>query len=113
MDAADGGAGQLVPVLRVLLLAAVLLKLPVQLADILGGDLSHRLVPQAGLDVPLNVSPISLQSGGPHRGGGVLLQPAVQPLTQRHFTLLPQIHIPVLLDVPVKLCQQFLLTSGG
>ena len=66
VDAADGGAGQPVPVLRMLLLAAVLLELPVQLSDILGCDLPHRLVPQAGLDVPLNISPISLQGGGPH-----------------------------------------------
>ena len=45
VDTADGGTGQLVPVLRVLLLAAVLLEFPVQLADILDSDLSHRFVP--------------------------------------------------------------------
>ena len=65
------------------------------------------------LALAMSATTVSFQCGGPHRGGGVLLQPAVQPLAQGHLTLLPQIHIPVLLDVPVKLCQQFLLTSGG
>ena len=113
VDTADGGAGQLVPVLRMLLLAAVLLELPVQLADIIGCNFAHRFASQMGFDVPFDVSPVALQGGGPHRGGGVLLQPAVQPLAQGHFALLPQIHVPVLLDVPVELCQKLLLTSGG
>ena len=105
VDAADRSASQLVPVLGVLLLTPVLLKRPVQPPDVLCGDLSHRLVPQMWLDVSLDVPAVSLQSRGPHRWGGVLLQPAVQPFPQGHLAVLAQIHIPVLLDVLMEFFQ--------
>ena len=105
MDTADGCAGQLVSILRVEFLPPVFLEFPVQLLDILTGDLPHRLVSQIGLDVALDISPVALQSGGSHRGGGVLLQPAIQPLAQGHFAVLAQIHIPVFLDVLMQFFQ--------
>ena len=103
MDTADGRAGQLVSILRVEFLPPVFLEFPVQLLDILLGDLPHRLVSQVWLDISLDISPVALQSGGSHRGGGVFLQPVVQPLPQRHFAVLAQINIPVLFNVLMQL----------
>lgn len=105
--------GQLVSVLRVEFLPPVFLEFPVQLLDILSGDLRHWLVSQVGLDVALDISPVAFQSGGSHRGVSVLLQPAVQPLAQGHFTVLVQVHIPVFLDILMELFQQLLLRLGG
>ncbi len=67
VEAADGRAGECVPVLGVLGLASVLLHLPVQSLYVGGGHLAHRPVPQAGLDVALDVLAVASQRGLPHR----------------------------------------------
>ena len=113
VETADGRAGERVPVLGMLGLAPVLLHLPVQGLHVSGSHLAHRPVPQPGLDVALDVLPVTLQRGLTHHGRDVLLQPAVQPLSQRHPAILAQVHIPVLLDALVQLFHQGLLTFGG
>src|SRR5699024_11729754 len=60
-------------------------------------------------DVAVDVPPVALQRGGTHRWCGVLLQPAVQPLAQGHFTFLTKVHALIFLHTLMELFQQLFL----
>ena len=91
----------------------MLLDVPVQLPDIVRGDLADGLAAQAGLDVVLDMMAVSFQSALPHGGCHQFLQPLVQPLHQGHAAVLSEIHPPVGAYLPVKLFRQGLLAPGG
>ena len=100
-------------ILRVLPDTAMLLDIPVQLPDVVRGDLADGLAAQAGLDVVLDMMAVAFQSTLPHRGRHQFLQPLVQPLPQGHAAVLGEIHASVGAHLPVELFRQGLLAPGG
>ena len=84
VESADTGGGQGVSILRILPDTAIPLGIPVQLPDVVRGDLADGLAAQPGLDVVLDMMAVSFQSALPHGGCHQLLQPLVQPLPQGH-----------------------------
>lgn len=112
METADAGGGQGVSILRVLPDTAMILDIPVQLPDIVRGDLADGLAAQPGLDVILDMMAVAFQGTLPHGGCHQLLQPLVQPLPQGHAAVLGEVHAPVGAHLPVELFRQGFLAPG-
>ena len=112
MDAEHHGVRQLVSVLRMVVDAALVFQFRVQLLDVHAGDAGDRLAAQAGLDVAPDVLLVAAQGAGPQSVGGVVLHPAVQPLSQTQAAVLGQLCALKQLHVPVELVQQFFLAFG-
>ena len=109
VDAPDCVGGKLVPILRVLMHPALLPQLRVHPLDVRCGNGSHLLTTQTGLDVLFGIHPIAIHRALPQARGGVVIQPAIQPLSQCHAAVLTQFHISEYLDILVELSQQYLL----
>lgn len=112
VDVADHGVGEVMPHLGVLADAPLCFQATVHSLDVLLRDEGDLLVAQLRLNVVFDVAAIAFERTGPHRARLVLCEPAVQPLAQRHATVLGQLHIAVALDVLVELVQQYLLRLG-
>ena len=80
----------------------------VQFPQVLCGKLREPLLSQAGLDVAGHITPVPFQGAGP-QGERRLLQPAVQPLCQRHSALFRQVHSLIGVDVLPEFGGQFFL----
>lgn len=92
---------------------AMPLDVPVQLPDVVWGDLADGLTAQAGLDVVLDMMAVAFQGTLSHRGCHQFLQPLVQPLPQGHATVLGKVYTPVGTHLPVELFRQGFLAPGG
>ena len=112
VDVADHGVGELMPHLGVLADAPLCFQATVHSLDVLLRDEGDLLVAQLRLNVVFDIAAIAFERTGSHRARLVLCEPAVQPLAQRHATVLGQLHIAVALDVLVELVQQYLLRLG-
>ena len=80
--------------------------------DVLLRDEGNLFIAQLWFDVVFDIAAIAFERTGPHRACLILCEPAIQPLAQRHATVLGQFHITVALDVLVELVQQGLLRLG-
>ena len=112
VDVANHGVGELMIHLGMLADAPLRFQAAVHSLDVLPGDKGDLFIAQLWFDVVFDIAAIAFERTGPHRARLVLREPAIQPLAQRHPTVLGQLHIPVALDVLVQLVQQCLLGLG-
>lgn len=84
----------------------------VQPPEIIRRYLAQRLFPQVRLHMVVHVPPIPLQGIGANHPCHVDCAPSVQPLGQRHFALLCELHTLVGVDVLPQLGSQLLLGVG-
>ena len=112
VDAADSIGGELMTILRMLMHPALFPQLRIQPLDVCRSDGSHFLTAQTGIDVLFRIDAVSAHGTLPQTRGGILVQPAIQPLGQCHAAVLTQLYVPEYLDVLVKLGQQRFLRRG-
>ena len=112
MDVVDGGVGELISILGMLMDTPLFFQAAVHALDVLTGDKGHLLVSQLGLDVAVDELAVALHGAGADGAFLVLRQPDVQPFAQRHAAVLGQLHILVALDALVELVCQLLLGVG-
>ena len=105
VDVADHGVRELMIHFGMLMNASLCFQAAVHPLDVLLRDEGDLLVAQLRLDVVFDIAAIAFERTGAHRARLVLCEPAVQPLAQRHATVLGQLHIAVALDVLVELVQ--------
>lgn len=78
---------------------------------LLGGE-RYLFISQLRLDTAFDVAAVTVECAWAHSTLLVLRQPAVQPFAQGHPAVLGQLHIPIAVDVLMKLVQQFFLCFG-
>ena len=91
---------------------STLQKKRIQVIQISWSDSCQRFLPQVGIDVVVDVPPVSLQGVTANRSPHALIQPFVQPFGESHPALLCQFHPPIGVDVLVELGGQVLLCVG-
>ena len=111
VDAVDGGRGEAGTLAWAGIEPAALLERLVKRSQIRRRDLGKFLLPQIGLDMVIKITVVLFQGAEPD-GERHLLQPAVQPLCQRHSALLRQVHTLIGVDILSEFGGQFLLRVG-
>ena len=112
MDVIDGGVGEYVALLGVLVDPSILFQAVVHPLDVVTVDEGDLLVAQLRFDVGFDELAVAGQRGGADGALLVVLQPGVQPLAQRHAAVLGQLHVAVALNAHVELVHQFFLRVG-
>ena len=103
MDMANHGVRELMIHLGMLVDAPLRFQTAVHSLDVLLRDEGDLFIAQLWFDVVFDIAAIAFERTGPHRACLILCEPAIQPLAQRHATVLGQFHITVALDVLVEL----------
>ena len=95
MDMANHGVRELMIHLGMLVDAPLRFQTAVHSLDVLLRDEGNLFIAQLWFDVVFDIAAIAFERTGPHRACLILCEPAIQPLAQRHATVLGQFHITV------------------
>ncbi len=91
---------------------AVFQEMGVQIIQISGCNFCQLFLPQAGLDMVVQVPPVPVQRIAADGPGHAPVQPLIQPLREGHSALLRQINALVGVDVLTELRRQLFLGIG-